>query len=64
MADRLEERHPELEAAEFEAERPARELSGLPSWSSPPAAGCWARPGRPSGSWPGWPRRRCSTWSR
>ena len=30
MADRLEERHPELEAAEFEAERPARELSGLP----------------------------------
>jgi hypothetical protein len=23
-------RHPELEAAEFEAERPARELSGLP----------------------------------
>jgi TRAP-type uncharacterized transport system fused permease subunit len=30
MADRLKERHPELEAAEFEAERPARELSGLP----------------------------------
>ena len=26
MADRLEERHLELEAAEFEAERPAREL--------------------------------------
>ena len=30
MAERLEERHPELEAAEFEAERPARELSGRP----------------------------------
>ena len=30
MADRLEDRHPELEAAEFEAEQPARELSGLP----------------------------------
>ena len=30
MADRLEDRHPELEAAEFEAEQPARDLSGLP----------------------------------
>ena len=29
-AQRLEDRHPEVEAAEFEAERPARELSGLP----------------------------------
>ena len=26
----LEHRHPEVEAAEFEAERPARDLSGLP----------------------------------
>jgi hypothetical protein len=25
-----ERRHPELEAAEFEAEQPARDLSGLP----------------------------------
>jgi hypothetical protein len=30
MADRLADRHPEPEAAEFEAEQPARELSGLP----------------------------------
>jgi TRAP transporter 4TM/12TM fusion protein len=29
-AHRLEERHPELEAAEFEAERPARRLAGVP----------------------------------
>jgi TRAP-type uncharacterized transport system fused permease subunit len=30
----------------------------------PPAGGCSARPGRPSGSWPAWPRPSCSTWSR
>jgi hypothetical protein len=29
-AHRLEDRHPELEAAEFEAERPARRLAGVP----------------------------------
>jgi hypothetical protein len=27
---RLDDRHPELEAAEFEAEQPARDLSGVP----------------------------------
>src|SRR5215207_8889856 len=27
---RLEDRHPEVETAEFEAERPARDLTGLP----------------------------------
>ena len=68
MADRLEERHPEPEAAEFEAEQPARELSGLPKLIISAAAvavslyACtgWSRPSRPSPtgprSWPSpWP---------
>ena len=61
-------RHPEVEAAEFEAEQPARDLSGTPKLiisaaavavSRTPCSG-WCGPSRPSPtgprSWPSpWP---------
>jgi hypothetical protein len=41
MAERIED-HREVEAAEFEAEQPARDLSGLPKLDTAPQVAPWS----------------------